>query len=210
MGRKRSVTRLLALLLGLHLAVLALPARAAEMSGRVVGVIDGDTIDVLMPGFQVVRIEPDPAQHEGGRPAVQPKFNRAMYRHMTYNTDIMSAIRERHSMAQAQAQQPVTISIRAKAGQRDLIDQAADRLGRSRSDFMLEAACRQAEDVLLDQTYFALDAKSFSALQAMLDMPPAPTDRLRRTLNARAPWETATDKAVATAPSKASTRQRMK
>ena len=46
----------------------------------------------------------------------------------------------------AQAQEPVTISIRAKAGQRDLIDQTADRLGRSRSDFMLQAACRQAED----------------------------------------------------------------
>ena len=73
----------------------------------------------------------------------------------------------------AQAQEPVTISIRAKAGQRDLIDQAADRLGRSRSDFMLEAACRQAENVLLDQ-------------------PPAPTDRLRRTLKTRAPRETAT------------------
>jgi uncharacterized protein (DUF1778 family) len=91
----------------------------------------------------------------------------------------------------SQAQEPVTISIRAKAGQRDLIDQAADRLGRSRSDFMLEAACRQAEDVLLDQTFFALDAKSFAAFQAMLDKPPAPTDRLRRTLNAHAPWEAA-------------------
>lgn len=91
-----------------------------------------------------------------------------------------------------QIQAPVTISIRAKAGQRDLIDQAAERLGRSRSDFMLEAACRQAEDVLLDQTYFALDAKSFAAFQAMLDTPPAPTDRLRRTLNACAPWDKAT------------------
>ena len=89
------------------------------------------------------------------------------------------------------AQEPVTISIRAKAGQRDLIDQAADRLGRSRSDFMLEAACRQAEDVLLDQTYFPLDAKGFAMFQAMLDQPPEPTDRLRRTLRARAPWDTA-------------------
>lgn len=89
-----------------------------------------------------------------------------------------------------QTQDPVTISIRAKAGQRDLIDQAADRLGRSRSDFMLEAACRQAEDVLLDQTYFALDAKGFAAFQKMLDQPPAPSDRLRRTLKARAPWDT--------------------
>jgi uncharacterized protein (DUF1778 family) len=86
-------------------------------------------------------------------------------------------------------QEPVTISIRAKAGQRDLIDQAADRLGRSRSDFMLEAACRLAEDVLLDQTFFALDAKGVASFQALLDHPPAPTDRLRRTLNARLPWD---------------------
>ena len=88
-----------------------------------------------------------------------------------------------------QHKEPVTISIRAKAGQRDLIDQAADRLGRSRSDFMLEAACRQAEDVLLDQTNFALDAKGFAAFQALLDAPPAPTDRLRRTMKASVPWE---------------------
>ena len=89
----------------------------------------------------------------------------------------------------AQSQEPVTISIRAKAGQRDLIDQAADRLGRSRSDFMLEAACRQAEDVLLDQTYFVLDSDKMAAFQALLDKPPAPTERLRRLLNAPAPWE---------------------
>ena len=88
-----------------------------------------------------------------------------------------------------QPQEAVTISIRAKAGQRDLIDQAADRLGRSRSDFMLEAACRQAEDVLLDQTYFALDSEKMAAFQALLDNPPAPSDRLRRLLNASAPWE---------------------
>ena len=41
---------------------------------------------------------------------------------------------------------------------------------------------------LLDQTYFALDAKGFTALQNMLDNPPAPTERLRRTLAASAPW----------------------
>ena len=86
--------------------------------------------------------------------------------------------------------EPITISIRAKAGQRDLIDQAAERLGRSRSDFMLEAACRQAEDVLLDQTFFALDSERMAAFRALLDNPPAPSDRLRRLLNAPAPWET--------------------
>jgi uncharacterized protein (DUF1778 family) len=118
-----------------------------------------------------------------------------LYGQVTYNDAITNA---RKRCLMTQAQEPVTISIRAKAGQRDLIDQAADRLGRSRSDFMLEAACRQAEDVLLDQTYFALDARSFAAFQTMLDKPPAPTDRLRRTLKARAPWKTKPDKAAAT------------
>jgi uncharacterized protein (DUF1778 family) len=44
-------------------------------------------------------------------------------------------------MPQNQLKEAVSINIRAKAKQRDLIGQAATRLGSSRSDFMLEAAC---------------------------------------------------------------------
>lgn len=83
----------------------------------------------------------------------------------------------------------VSINIRAKARQRDLIDQAAERLGRSRSDFMLEAACREAEDVLLDQAFFTVDEGTFAQFQALLDQPLPPTDKLRRLLKAKAPWE---------------------
>ena len=90
-----------------------------------------------------------------------------------------------------QAQAAVSINIRAKARQRDLIDQAAERLGRSRSDFMLEAACKRAEDVLLDQTYFGLSEEAFAAFQAMLDAPSAPNERLRRFLLGKAPWDEA-------------------
>ncbi len=82
----------------------------------------------------------------------------------------------------------MTISIRARTRQRDLMDQAAERLGRSRSDFMLEAACRQAEDVLLNQTYLAVAPDAFAAFQALLDATPTSTDRLRRTLQAASPW----------------------
>lgn len=92
-------------------------------------------------------------------------------------------------MAQTETMAPVSINIRAKAKQRDLIDQAAERLGRSRSDFMLEAACHKAEDVLLDQTFFALKADAFEAFQAMLDAPPAPNERLRRFLSTKSPWD---------------------
>jgi uncharacterized protein (DUF1778 family) len=91
--------------------------------------------------------------------------------------------------AQTRETVSVSINIRAKAGQRDLIDQAAERLGRSRSDFMLEAACREAENVLLDQAFFTVDAGTFAKFQALLDQPLPPTDKLRRLLKKKAPWE---------------------
>ena len=83
----------------------------------------------------------------------------------------------------------VSINIRAKARQRDLIDQAADRLGRSRSDFMLEVACREAENVLLDQAFFTVDERTYAKFQALLDQPLPQTDKLRRLLKTKAPWE---------------------
>jgi uncharacterized protein (DUF1778 family) len=93
-------------------------------------------------------------------------------------------------MASAQpASEPVSINIRAKARQRDLIDQAAERQGRTRSEFMLEASCRQAEDVLLDQAFFTVDADTFNKFKALLDHPLPPTDKLRRLLKTKAPWE---------------------
>jgi uncharacterized protein (DUF1778 family) len=91
--------------------------------------------------------------------------------------------------AQANETASVSINIRAKAKQRDLIDQAAERLGRSRSDFMLEAACREAEDVLLDQAFFTVDDGTFAQFQALLDQPLPPTDKLRRLLKTKAPWD---------------------
>jgi len=92
-------------------------------------------------------------------------------------------------MSQAQAVEAVSINIRAKVRQRDLIDQAAARLGRSRSDFMLEAACNKAEDVLLDQAFFAVNAGTFAKFKELLDRPLPATDKLRRLLKTKAPWE---------------------
>ena len=92
-------------------------------------------------------------------------------------------------MPAAQLTTPVSINIRAKIRQRDLIDQAAHRLGRSRSDFMLEAACRAAEDVLLDQAFFTVDAGTYAKFNALIDQPLPATDKLRRLMNTRAPWD---------------------
>ncbi|HEY8741481.1 MAG TPA: DUF1778 domain-containing protein [Chloroflexota bacterium] len=92
-------------------------------------------------------------------------------------------------MEQTRAREAVSINIRAKARQRDLIDQAAARLGRSRSNFMLDAACREAEDVLLDQSFFAVDGGTFDRFQALLDRPLPPNDGRRHMLKTKAPWE---------------------
>ena len=79
------------------------------------------------------------------------------------------------------------INIRALAAQRNLIDSAAAALNKSRSDFMLEAACREAENVLLDQRLFFLQEKEFAAFEAALKMPAA--EAMKKILAARAPWE---------------------
>lgn len=92
-------------------------------------------------------------------------------------------------MPPARTGESVSINIRVKLRQRDLIDQAAQRLGRSRSDFMLEASCREAEDVLLDQAFFTVNDGTFAKFQALLERPLPPTDKLRRLLKTKAPWE---------------------
>lgn len=92
-------------------------------------------------------------------------------------------------MSQQRPDESVSINMRMKIRQRDLIDQAADRLDRSRSDFMVEAACRAAEAILLDQAFFTVDQQTFEQFQSLLDKPLPKTDKLRRLLHTKAPWE---------------------
>lgn len=83
----------------------------------------------------------------------------------------------------------VTINLRADERKRALIDRAAEAVGKNRSEFMLEAACREATTVLLDQRFFLLDEGAFDSFTAALDRSPAENPRLRRLLAARAPWD---------------------
>lgn len=83
------------------------------------------------------------------------------------------------------------INLRALPQQRDLIDQAAQLLGKNRSDFMLEAACQRAQSVLLDQVFFNLDAARFEEFTTLLDAPPQPNPGLERLLAIKAPWKAA-------------------
>lgn len=90
----------------------------------------------------------------------------------------------------AAASTKALINLRVSEDDRDLIDRAASALGKNRSEFMLEASRRAAEDALFDRTLFRLDAERFAAFRSLLDAPPAPNDALARLMRKPAPWET--------------------
>ncbi|HLJ72797.1 MAG TPA: DUF1778 domain-containing protein [Roseiarcus sp.] len=82
-----------------------------------------------------------------------------------------------------------TLNIRIRAEERGLIDRAAAALGKTRTDFMLEAAKRAAEEALLDRAVFSANPAAYAKFMERLDAPPRPNDRLRRALTTKAPWD---------------------
>lgn len=80
------------------------------------------------------------------------------------------------------------INFRAPKQQRDLLDRAARITGKTRTEFILEASCRAAEDVLLDQRLFALDDQRYQAFVEVLDAPPDANPQLQTLMKKPAPW----------------------
>jgi uncharacterized protein (DUF1778 family) len=81
-----------------------------------------------------------------------------------------------------------SINLRIEANTRQLIDDAAAVLGKTRTEFMIETARRQAIDVLLDQRLFVTDAGRYDAFVHALDNPPAPGPKLRSLLRRAPAW----------------------
>lgn len=67
------------------------------------------------------------------------------------------------------AREIVAINMRVDSAKRNLIDMAAAMLGSDRTSFILEAACKQAEEVILDKRMFLLDNSAFDAFSRALD-----------------------------------------
>lgn len=84
-----------------------------------------------------------------------------------------------------------TLNLRIKPEERSLIDRAAKLRGKNRTDFVLEAARAAAEDALLDQTIIRAALEAYAAFLERLDAKPQPNERLRKTMQAKLPWEQA-------------------
>jgi uncharacterized protein (DUF1778 family) len=81
------------------------------------------------------------------------------------------------------------INVRLSTKLRDLIDSAAEVLGKTRTDFILESARKHAIDVLLDQQLFSLDTVQYEEFLRALDEPVKPNARLKQLLASKSPWQ---------------------
>ncbi len=94
------------------------------------------------------------------------------------------------SAAKRQARPRETLNIRIGAEERSLIDRAAKARGTNRTDFILDAARRAAEETLLDRALISVGSKAYADFVARLEAPAQSNEALRRTMHAPLPWKT--------------------
>jgi uncharacterized protein (DUF1778 family) len=80
------------------------------------------------------------------------------------------------------------VNLRIREDVRMLIDRAAKAQSKSRSDFIIDAARRAAEDTLLDQTFLRVDEETYQHFLNVLDAPPE-NEGFQRLMNVKKPWE---------------------
>lgn len=83
----------------------------------------------------------------------------------------------------------ILITVRLDPHQHALLTRAAAVLYKDRSAFILDVACREAENLILDQRLFQLDAKTYEEFDAALAEPVSDNPRLRALLRESPPWE---------------------
>lgn len=84
---------------------------------------------------------------------------------------------------------PRNINLRVKPHARSLIDRACAITDKRITDFVLDAACREAEDVLLDRRLFHLDESAYRAFVHALDAPTRRNPELKKLLSRKPLWE---------------------
>ena len=87
------------------------------------------------------------------------------------------------------------LSMRLPEADIAIIDRAAALRGRSRTDFVRDAAVRAAEDVLMETAPIRMSAAGFKAFTAALSGPAAAVPEMVELSRRVAPWETGGSKA---------------
>ena len=85
------------------------------------------------------------------------------------------------------------ISMRLPEADVAMIDRAASLRGRSRTDFVREAAVRAAEEVLMENRPIRMSPEGFADFMAALSGPSAPVPEIVELAKRPAPWEPGSD-----------------
>lgn len=93
-------------------------------------------------------------------------------------------------MSRASERKEYPLSMRLPEADIAIIDRAAGLRGRSRTDFVREAAVRAAEDVLMETIPIRMSAEGFDAFLKVLARPPKPVPEMVELARRQAPWET--------------------
>lgn len=92
-------------------------------------------------------------------------------------------------MPRAAERKDSPLSMRLPAADIAIIDRAATLRGRSRTDFVREAAVRAAEEVVMASLPLRMSPDGFEAFLKALSSPAAPVPQMVELLRRPAPWE---------------------
>lgn len=81
------------------------------------------------------------------------------------------------------------VNIRMSREDRNVIDRAARVAGKTRTEFMIEAARRAAHDTLLDTNLVLVDGRTFARFKELFDTPPQANERLLELIDLESPWD---------------------
>lgn len=81
------------------------------------------------------------------------------------------------------------LSMRLPEADLAIIDRAAQLRGRSRTDFVREAAVRAAEATLMENTPIRMSPDGFAAFVAAISAPAKPVPEMVELFQRKAPWE---------------------
>jgi len=85
------------------------------------------------------------------------------------------------------------ISIRLSRADIAIVDRAARLRGRSRADFVGEAAVRAAEDVLMEHRLIHMSSEGFADFLAVVSETPVAVSEMVELARRPAPWESRSD-----------------
>ncbi len=81
------------------------------------------------------------------------------------------------------------LSMRLPEADIAIIDRAAGLRGRSRTDFVREAAVRAAEDVVMEAGLIRMSEKGFAHFMKIVSAPAKPVPAMVELFKRQAPWE---------------------